>query len=82
MCSKIANPTALLRSGILMLRHLGEQDAANQVKYAVHAVYRAGRHITRDMGGTASTGEFADAVIAAMQSPAWREQADRETNPA
>jgi hypothetical protein len=34
------------------------------------------------MGGTASTGEFADAVIAAMQSPAWREQADRETNPA
>jgi isocitrate dehydrogenase (NAD+) len=78
----IANPTALLRSGILMLRHLGEQDAANQVKYAVHAVYRAGRHITRDMGGTASTGEFADAVIAAMQSPAWREQADRETNPA
>ena len=78
----IANPTALLRSGILMLRHLGEQDAASQVKYAVHAVYREGKHITRDMGGTASTGEFADAVIAAMQSPAWREQAARETNPA
>ena len=54
----IANPTAVLRSGILMLRHLDEQDAANQVKYAVHAVYREGKHITRDMGGTASTSEF------------------------
>ena len=52
-----------------MLRHLDEQDAANQVKYAVHSVYREGKHITRDMGGTASTGEFADAVIAAMESP-------------
>jgi isocitrate dehydrogenase (NAD+) len=77
----VANPTALLRSGILMLRHLGEQDAADVVKYAVHAVYRESKHITRDMGGTASTSEFADAVIAAMQSPAWREQAAKETNP-
>lgn len=77
----IANPTALTRSGILMLRHLGEQDAADQVKYAVHAVFREGKHITRDMGGTASTNEFADAVIDAMQSPVWREQATRETNP-
>ena len=77
----IANPTAVLRSGILMLRHLGEQEAADKVKYAVHAVYREGKHITRDMGGTASTGEFADAVIEAMESPAWREQAAKETNP-
>jgi isocitrate dehydrogenase (NAD+) len=77
----VANPTAVLRSGILMLRHLDEQDAANQVKYAVHAVYREGKHITRDMGGTASTSEFSDAVIAAMQSTAWREQAFKETNP-
>jgi isocitrate dehydrogenase (NAD+) len=77
----IANPTALTRSGILMLRHLGEQDAADQVKYAVHSVFRDGKHITRDMGGTASTGEFADAVIKAMESTAWREQAAKETNP-
>jgi len=77
----IANPTAVLRSGILMLRHLDEQDAANQVKYAVHSVYREGKHITRDMGGMASTNEFADAVIAAMESAAWREQAAKETNP-
>ncbi len=77
----IANPTAVLRSGILMLRHLGEAEAANKVKYAVHAVYGESRHITRDMGGTASTGEFADAVIEAMENPAWRDQAARETAP-
>lgn len=76
----VANPTAITRSGILMLRHLGEDDAADKVKYAVHAVFREGKHITRDMGGTASTNEFADAVIAAMENPAWREQA-KETAP-
>lgn len=77
----IANPTAVVRSAILMLRHLDEQEAANKVKYAVHSAYREGKHITRDMGGTASTGEFTDAVIAAMESPAWREQAAKESNP-
>jgi isocitrate dehydrogenase (NAD+) len=77
----VANPTAVTRSGILMLRHLGEQDAANKVKYAVHSVYREGKHITRDMGGIASTNEFADAVIAAMENTAWRVQAAKETNP-
>ena len=77
----IANPTAVTRSGILMLRHLGEQEAANKVKYAVHSVYREGKHITRDMGGKASTSEFADAVIEAMESDEWREQAAKETNP-
>jgi isocitrate dehydrogenase (NAD+) len=66
----IANPTALTRSAILMLRHLGENEAADKVKYAIHAVYREGKHTTRDMGGTASTSEFADAVIAAMETPA------------
>jgi isocitrate dehydrogenase (NAD+) len=78
----IANPTAILRSGILMLRHLGEDAAADQVKYAVHSVYVEGKHTTRDMGGTASTMEFADAVIAAMQSGAWKEQERKETAPA
>ncbi|PSH05774.1 MAG: isocitrate dehydrogenase (NAD(+)) [Acidobacteria bacterium] len=77
----VANPTAVARSGILMLRHLGEQDAANQVKYAIHAVFQKGKHTTRDMGGKASTNEFADAVVAAMEGEAWREQAASETNP-
>ena len=77
----IANPTAILRSGILMLRHLGEREAAEKVKYAVHSIYREGKQLTRDMGGTASTNEFADAVIGAIDSDAWREQAEKETNP-
>jgi len=66
----MANPTAEILSATLMLRHLGENEAADKVKYAIHAVYREGKHTTRDMGGTASTSEFADAVIAAMETPA------------
>jgi isocitrate dehydrogenase (NAD+) len=58
-----ANPTAVTRSGILMLRHLGENEAADKVKQAIHATYKDGKHLTRDMGGTASTTEFADTVI-------------------
>ena len=57
-----------MRSGILMLRHLGEMEAANRVKAAVHAVYREGKHLTRDMGGEASTSEFADALVAQVQN--------------
>jgi isocitrate dehydrogenase (NAD+) len=64
----IANPTAVIRSATLMLRHLDEQEAANRVKAAVHHVYREAKHLTRDMGGTASTTEFADAVVAAVES--------------
>src|SRR5512133_1886055 len=64
----MANPTALLRSGVLMLRHFGEDEAANKIRRALEIVYGEKKHITRDMGGTASTSEFADAVIAAMES--------------
>ncbi len=63
----LANPTAVLQSGILMLRHLGERAAADRVKTALEKVYRAKQHLTRDVGGTASTGEFADAIIEALQ---------------
>jgi isocitrate dehydrogenase (NAD+) len=62
----IANPTALLLSGVLMLRHIGEGAAADRVMQAVGAVLRAGAVRTRDLGGTASTTEFADALCRAM----------------
>ena len=62
----IANPTALLQSGILMLRHLGERDAADRVEKAMLKVYRDGQVRTRDVGGTSRTDEFAQAVIQAM----------------
>jgi isocitrate dehydrogenase (NAD+) len=62
----LANPTALLMSGIMMLNHLGERSAARRVEAAIERVYRENRHVTRDLGGSASTEEFTDAVIAAL----------------
>jgi isocitrate dehydrogenase (NAD+) len=62
----IANPTALLMSAILMLRHVGEREAAARIEEALHLVYRQGKVLTRDVGGTASTAEFTAAVIAAF----------------
>src|SRR6201997_3669211 len=64
----IANPTAVLRSGLLMLRHLGEHEAALKVRHAIDQVYRDRSKLTRDIGGTASTSEFADAIIEAIQT--------------
>jgi isocitrate dehydrogenase (NAD+) len=62
----IANPTALLQSGILMLRHLGEREAADRVEKAMLKVYTDGQVRTRDVGGTSHTDEFAQAIIQAM----------------
>ena len=63
-----ANPTALLMSSILMLDHLGERTAAERIHNALEKVYREAKHTTRDVGGRAGTEEFADAVIAALNS--------------
>jgi isocitrate dehydrogenase (NAD+) len=60
----LANPTALMQSARLMLAHLGERDAAVRLQKAIEAVYREGTHMTRDVGGTAGTDEFTNAVIA------------------
>jgi isocitrate dehydrogenase (NAD+) len=62
----IANPTALLQSGILMLRYIGEREAADRVEKAMLAVFEEGKVRTRDIGGTAKTAEFADAIIQKM----------------
>ena len=61
-----ANPTALLLSGVLMLRHLGEQDAAVRVETALREVIAEGTATTYDLGGPAGTREFADAIIARL----------------
>lgn len=63
----IANPTALLLSAIMMLRHLGELLTAQRIDDALHGVYREHKTLTRDFGGTASTTEFAEAVIRKVQ---------------
>ena len=62
----LANPTALLMSGIMMLDHLNERPAARRIEAALERVYREGKHATRDLGGKATTQEFTDAVIAAL----------------
>lgn len=63
----MANPTALLQSSVLMLRHLDEGAAADRVQAALEKTYTAKKSLTRDVGGTAGTSAFADAVIEAMQ---------------
>jgi isocitrate dehydrogenase (NAD+) len=58
-----ANPTALILSGALMLRHLGYPDTADHVERAVRDVIAEGETLTYDLGGTAGTSAFADAVV-------------------
>ena len=64
----IANPTALLQSAILMLRHIDENHAADKVQEALERVYTEKKTLTRDVYGTAGTKAFADAVIASLAS--------------
>jgi isocitrate dehydrogenase (NAD+) len=61
-----ANPTALLQSAVLMLRHLDENATADMIQAALEKVYAEGKTLTRDVGGTIGTKAFAEAVIAAM----------------
>lgn len=59
----IANPTAIMLSGVMMLKHIGEPDAAKRMEQAIFEVFEEGEARTPDLGGTASTSEFATAVI-------------------
>jgi len=63
---QIANPTALLLSAVLMLRHLDEDAAADRIMTALRGVLVAGKTRTRDLGGVASTLQFADAICRAI----------------
>jgi isocitrate dehydrogenase (NAD+) len=58
----LANPTALLLSALMMLRHIGETTAAERVRQSLGRVLEAGAVRTRDLGGTATTSEFTDAL--------------------
>ena len=59
----IANPTALMLSSVMMLKHVGEKEAATRLQTAIEAVYLEAKHTTSDVGGTATTSQFTDAVI-------------------
>ncbi len=63
----IANPTAMTLSGVMMLRQLKQAEAADRIERAIYKVFEQGQVLTRDLGGTASSKEFTDAVIAAMK---------------
>jgi isocitrate dehydrogenase (NAD+) len=58
----LANPTALLLSALLMLDHLGERQRAERIHAALSRILQDGRIRTRDLGGTATTTEFTDAI--------------------
>jgi isocitrate dehydrogenase (NAD+) len=62
------NPTALLRSGVLLLEHLGEDEAARRMEDAIAAVVAEGRDVTYDLGGTAGTSAMAAAVARRVQT--------------
>jgi isocitrate dehydrogenase (NAD+) len=62
----LANPTALLLSALLMLQHIGEGEMAGRIMTALGDVLSEGKVRTRDLGGTAGTREFADAICARL----------------
>jgi isocitrate dehydrogenase (NAD+) len=59
----LANPTALLFSGLMMLRHVGKYDTAENIQNAVMTVLKEGKHLTGDLGGKATCTEYTDAII-------------------
>jgi isocitrate dehydrogenase (NAD+) len=63
----IANPTALLQTGIMMLRYIGERKAAELIERAMIHTLANKRVRTRDLGGTASTTEYTESVVASMK---------------
>lgn len=62
----LANPTALLKSAVLMLEHINELEAAKRISQALESQLAEGKVLTRDLGGTATTTEFTDAVISKL----------------
>jgi isocitrate dehydrogenase (NAD+) len=62
----IANPTALILSACMMLDHVEQAETAERIRSALHSVVREGRSRTRDMGGDATTRDFANAIVRAL----------------
>jgi isocitrate dehydrogenase (NAD+) len=59
----VANPLAVIMSGVMMLNHIGETDIAERIKAAYNRILEEGKVLTRDLKGTAGTREFTDALI-------------------
>ncbi|MEL6348123.1 MAG: isocitrate/isopropylmalate dehydrogenase family protein [Myxococcota bacterium] len=59
----IANPLAVLNSALLMLEYVGERTLMDRIERAIFDVLEEGKHLTGDLGGSADTAEFTDAII-------------------
>ena len=64
----IANPLAIILSAVMLLRYVGEAQAADRIEAALTAVLREGRHVTRDLGGDAGTKRFTAAIVEKLQA--------------
>jgi isocitrate dehydrogenase (NAD+) len=62
----VANPGAVILAACMMLDHIGQRERAQRIRSALETTIREGKTVTRDLGGTASTDEFTDAVIAKL----------------
>src|SRR5207253_6524323 len=63
----IANPLACIMSAVMMLNHMHEENIAAKIKNAYDAVLAEGKVLTRDLGGSAGTAEFTEALIAKLK---------------
>lgn len=62
----IANPGAVILAACMLLEHIGDVDRAKRIRNALETTIRDKKTVTRDLGGTASTDEFTDAIIAKL----------------
>ncbi|MGH9396140.1 MAG: isocitrate dehydrogenase (NAD(+)) [Terriglobia bacterium] len=62
----IANPTAMMLTSVMMLNHIGQETAARRIENAIYKTYEVGSHLPQDVGGSAGTEEFTDAVLGAL----------------
>src|SRR3954463_3414437 len=62
----VANPSALMLASCMLLEHIGDTERAARIRRALEKTIREGKTVTRDLGGTATTDEFTDAIIAKL----------------
>lgn len=65
-CMNKVNPLATILSGLMMLEHLGEQEAADRLLKAILAVLAEGKYLTYDLGGSAGTSDMGDAIVSKL----------------
>jgi isocitrate dehydrogenase (NAD+) len=62
----VANPGAVILAACMLLDHIGDEARAQRVRTALETTIREGKTVTRDLGGSASTDQFTDAIIAKL----------------